>query len=445
MPEFGDANKLEAAPRPMRVTQVYRYPEKAAATTQFVDDFPNYYYATVDPSGTQLQLESGVNRAKMVRAPDGLRRPVIALRSSPTKAGGEITPWHDVFDLDHGYVRYFGDHKVATAVPLGSTNGNKAMVEAAMLHQAKTGSERLLAPPIMIFRGVTQGAALKGYVEFCGVAVIERVLTIVQRDPLSDMTFPNYVFDLAVLSTAPEGDLIDFRWVDDRRNPGVSLQATLNHAPKAWRDWVAGGTPTLSKVRRQVLSPRLVSRSDQLPPNSSAEEKTLKTIYGFFDGQKHRFEMLALKVAADIIGQDGSQFHEGWITKGGGDGGADFVGRLDVGTGLARTSLVVLGQAKCVLPTSSISAEQLARVVARLRRGWVGVYVTTGHYSRAAQLEMFEDQYPLVLISGRTLAETVRRMAMESYGGDLLTFLTTVCADYESSISLRRPEEVLSD
>ncbi|MEU3073273.1 hypothetical protein [Streptomyces laurentii] len=39
---------------------------------------------------------------------------------------------------------------------------------------------------------------------------------------------------------------------------------------------------------------------------------------------------------------------------------------------MAGTSLVVLGQAKCVKLDNLVAAEQIARVVARLRRGWNG-------------------------------------------------------------------------
>ncbi len=83
-------------------------------------------------------------------------------------------------------------------------------------------------------------------------------------------------------------------------------------------------------------------------------------------------------------------------------------------------------------------------MVARLRRGWIGVYVTTSDYSRNAQEEMVEDQYPIVLIDGRRLAEEVRRMAMDSHGGDLEAFLSDLASGYEEAVTSRRPEEVLS-
>ena len=429
--------------RPMRVTTVYRYPRGVPDNEPTVDGYPNYYYYTVAPDGRRLQLESGINPAKTIAAVDGARRPVIGLRSSPWKAGGDTTPWHDVFDLDHGHVRYFGDHKPSSVGQVGRTRGNAALYEAALLHQATTPDERALAPPIVIFRAVTERGAVKGHVEFCGVAVIERVETIVQRDPLSSSSFANYAFDLAVLDTATESEVVDWRWVDDRRNPALTRKEALRYAPRSWRDWVVGGAPVLPSVRRRVATSRLLSKDDQQPKPGSAEAAVLKEIYDFFDGQKHAFELLAAKVTADVLSRTGARYTEGWLTPPSGDGGADFVGRLEVGIGRATTSLVVLGQAKCISMQSHVSAAQLARVVARLGRGWIGVFVTTGVYSKGAQIEMNEDRYPIVLIDGRTLADTVRRLAMESHGGDLQAFLTDTITDYHAAIKARRPEEVL--
>ncbi|MFE7672499.1 restriction endonuclease [Streptomyces albidoflavus] len=133
----------------------------------------------------------------------------------------------------------------------------------------------------------------------------------------------------------------------------------------------------------------------------------------------------------------------GWLTRRSGDGGADFVGRLDIGSGLADISLVVLGQAKCVKLDNLVTAERIARVVARLRRGWIGVYVTTGAYSVPAQTEIVEDQYPIVLINGLELAREIRSMARDDHGGDLGACLGHILTQREIVITSRRPEEVL--
>lgn len=121
----------------------------------------------------------------------------------------------------------------------------------------------------------------------------------------------------------------------------------------------------------------------------------------------------------------------------------DFVGRLDVGSVEANTPLVILGQAKCVAPSSSISPDQVARVVARLRRGWLGAFVTTGAFSKQAQIEVIDDQYPVVLVSGRALVEEVRRLAGASFDGDVAALLQMITEEYVDLVTSRRPEEIL--
>ncbi|GAC1610739.1 MAG: hypothetical protein NVS3B26_19230 [Mycobacteriales bacterium] len=153
--------------------------------------------------------------------------------------------------------------------------------------------------------------------------------------------------------------------------------------------------------------------------------------------------MLASYVAASVLGDSGGRYRAGWITRAGGDGGMDFVGRLDVGTAENNTPLIVLGQAKCIKPSSSISPDEVARLVARLRRGWVGVFVTTGAFSKQAQIEIIDDQYPVVLVAGQALVTHVRRIASEQSDGDIDVLLKQVADEYDSSVLYRRPEEVL--
>lgn len=430
--------------REMRLTAVYRYARGSSAQAAEVDGYPNFHHLTAAVDGTRVLLESGINLIRSVTAVDGSRRPAIVLRSSPWKAGHETTPWHDSFDLDHGYVRYYGDHKASIRKPLGSTRGNGGIRDAWPLHRGTTPQERLMAPPILLFRAVRVSGAIKGYVEFCGVAVLERLEHIVQHDSASGRSFANYVFDLALLDLSRESENVDWRWIDDRRDPAVATENSLRCAPHSWRRWVSEGQPILAKVRRRVASIGIKSTAEQQPAPNSPEHQVLQRIYRFYDGQKHVFELLAAKVAGNVLRGRGAIYHEGWLTRGSGDGGTDFVGRLDVGSERATAALVVLGQAKCVTLSTSISAGQIARVVARLRRGWLGVYVTTGVYSRAAQEEMIDDQYPVILIDGLRLAEEVRRMAIEGHAGDVEALLSDASSGYHDAVTARRPEEVLS-
>lgn len=426
-----------------------RYARSASQVDVELDGFPNYHWL-LSPAALDLpkvMLEAGINTPRETRGPDGPRRALIAIRSSPWKAGHATNPWHDEFDLDHGHVRYFGDHKPTTMGLPGATAGNRSLLEAARLHSGTTTQERLLAPPLLLFRAVTvrrDGRSIvKGHVEFCGAAIIERLEHVVQRDPETGRSFPNIALDLAVVSGG-EIDGIDLRWIDDRRNSELTADEALRFAPASWKRWVTRGRQAIPGMRRRVLTSSVKSIADQQPSPGSVEHEILDTLYHFYDNRKHAFELLAAQVAAEVLRDSGARYKEGWLSRSSGDGGVDFVGRIDMGSARASTPVVVLGQAKCVLPTSSISAEQVARVVARLRRGWIGVYVTTGSFSKQAQIEIIDDQYPVVLISGRTLAETVRRLAHGNHGGDLVALLESTIEEYASAITYRRPEEVLS-
>jgi len=56
----------------------------------------------------------------------------------------------------------------------------------------------------------------------------------------------------------------------------------------------------------------------------------------------------------------------------------------------------VLGQAKCQVLDRPTHGRDIARTVARLRRGRLGVYVTTSFFSSQTQREVIEDRYPTV-------------------------------------------------
>ncbi|QEU69975.1 restriction endonuclease [Streptomyces galilaeus] len=378
-----------------------------------------------------------------VRAPEGWRRPAILIRSSPWKAGSEQTPWHDVFDLDNGHVRYFGDHKLTTTVPPGTTTGNAALLDALTGHQGHTPEERANAVPLLLFRAVSRNGKVKGHVEFCGLGIIERAERLVQWGGSEHTTFTNYVYDIALLDLTVECDKVSWEWINSRRDKHVTHSKTLEHAPSAWREWVKHGNSALPRLRRRVARAKVTKVPDQRPKPETLEAQDLGLIYKYFDGRKHDFEAVASAVAARVLRGAGNSYVEGWLTRRSGDGGADFVSRLDIGYGLASTSLVVLGQAKCVKPDTLVTAEQIARVVARLRRGWIGVYVTTGAYSVPAQMEMLEDQYPIVLISGMDVARELRSMARDDHGGDLEACIEYILTGRETAVTNRRPEEIL--
>jgi hypothetical protein len=159
---------------------------------------------------------------------------------------------------------------------------------------------------------------------------------------------------------------------------------------------------------------------------------------------EHRFEGLASEVVGTYMNESG-RYRKGWITKRSGDGGIDFVGRLDLGAVDNGLKLVVLGQAKCrAIDSPGTGGLDLARTVARLSRGWVGAFVTTGHYTVQAQREAIDDRFPLLLVNGRQVGEAVVRNAAVR-GLTVPDYISAIDAEYDGQLSSRLPEEILAE
>jgi hypothetical protein len=429
----------------LRIGALFRYSDKATSPEeQFVDGLPNYYAATHTPGATKAVLVKGINPLQSVKLPGKQERmPAIILVSSPRKAGTVDTPWENYLDVDNGYVRYFGDNAKPDQNP-DDANGNFRLREQFMLHASEDRSERLKASPIIIFE--RSGA---GYLSFQGVGIVTNVELVMQRVPGEKTAFANYVFEFVVLNLAETQDTFDWNWISKRRDASISDEDSLSLAPLGWKTWVSKGNGCLPSVRRRVAQVSVVDKEDQFPAESSQEYKDLKQIYDYYTDKKnkHGFEPLAAKVAERLFQSDGRGYTHGWITKASGDGGADFVGRLDVGDGFSKLRIVVLGQAKCEQINKPTGGNHIARLVARLRRGWVGVYVTTSYFSDNSQQEVIEDRCPIMLVNGKKVAQEVRKMARES-GREIKEFLEMVDEDYQKesgALDVRRldPEQVL--
>lgn len=330
------------------------------------------------------------------------RLPAFIFLSNPFKRGAEETPWVDIVQPDDGYCLYHGDNRRAGKLPL-SSRGNAKFSELQQYY--KDPDLRKYAPPILVFEQIEHGGTRKGYRRFCGFGVPVRQSLATQKERSGEY-FTNLVIEIALFRMEKENEHFDWRWIDQRRDGSLSADSVLRAAPLSWKRWVGGGELVVETCRRLVARQTVVEPAQQRK-TTPAEDSILSETYAYYDKDKHPFEGLASFVAQRILGP---QCRRGWVTKRSGDGGVDFVCRLDVGDPadrLSRTSAVMLGQAKCISPDSSISGHDLARVVARLQRGWIGIYVTTGTYSRGAQLDLAQDRYPIVLVNGQRLARVI--------------------------------------
>ncbi|WP_244204260.1 hypothetical protein [Streptomyces africanus] len=230
---------------------------------------------------------------------------MILIRSSPWKAGTEQTPWHDVFDMDNGHVRYFGDHKAELDAAPGTTTGNSALLEAFNMHHAHTSEKRAAATPLLLFRAVPRNGKPKGHVEFCGLGVVERAERLVQWGGHQHTTFINYAYDIALIDLTAENDEVTWDWIHVRRDKDVTVTQALGLAPHAWREWVKHGNSALPRLRRRVARARVTKVRDQRPAVGSPDAADLETVYRRFDGHKHDFEALASAVAARVLPAQG--------------------------------------------------------------------------------------------------------------------------------------------
>lgn len=423
----------------IRIGTVLRYARAKDSAPPEIDGLPNYFYATHSPGQNMALLEAGINPIQRTKTQQ--RVPAILISSSPHKVGTSETQWQDFFNPDIGHIRYHGDNKSAGIDP-GTPRGNAALLAQFNLHRSRNPADRLKAAPLLFFRRIRVGERSKGNVVFHGFGVIERVDRVVQFDPRKGQSFSNYSFDFAVLSLAAEAEEFDWNWITQRRDDNFSDGEVLAHAPEAWRIWVKEGSDALPKCRRRVSKILVVPKTEQRPTSGSKEERILDSIYRFYDGKKSRFEALAEFIGRRILGVSG-RYVSGWITPSSSDGGADFIGRLDLGSGLASVKLIVLGQAKCERPDVPTGGNHIARTVARLRRGWIGIYITTSFFSEAVQREVIEDKYPIVLVDGLRLAREAYAATIERGLNDVNELLAEIDAFHDQLIAQRDPEEIL--
>jgi short-subunit dehydrogenase len=81
--------------------------------------------------------------------------------------------------------------------------------------------------------------------------------------------------------------------------------------------------------------------------------------------------------------------------------------------------------------------------VARLKRGWIGAYVTTSFFSERSQQEISEDKYPLLAVNGLELAKQTLKLVENNRAATVVDFLTTLDKTFSDNVEKKKPEDVL--
>ena len=360
----------------------------------------DFYALTRGSHGTGVNPNRGIFYYAALRDPLGVSRiPAFLLYSNNLRGLSERNPWLDVVDADDGYALYHGDNRTPGSDPY-SADGNRRVLEVA--YQYADPNLRTLAPPMILFERAAVPGSSTSYRRLAGYG-LPRDLRV-QSQGSERGTFTNLVIELVLFSLNDEGERLNWDWIDRRRDGSLTSDEALVSAPAAWKRWVRLGDSALETSRRRVFGASIRSPAEQRREATTDDQMLGQEIYKFFNSNAYQFEGLASWVAGRVLGPTSSR---GWVTPRI-DGGIDFVSRLDLGSGFSKAIVVVLGQAKCIAPGSSVRGIDLARTVARLKRGWIGVVVTTGTFSVKAQQELLSDQYPLVLIDGTRIAQEIR-------------------------------------
>lgn len=426
----------------LKMGQIYRYSKKGRSEEEeYIDNLPNYfYYTNVNNFESTFTFQKGIHCVKSIRTNDGETRcPVIIISSSPYKAGTKYTPWKDYYDTDHGYIKYYGDNRRGDSLP-NNKPGNRELLKLFSKYKSEDIETRKnKAVPIVFFERVNYDSRIKGNLKFQGFGIIDTAKLITQAS--NNKEFTNYMFEFAVFSLTNENEEFDWNWIAKRCDSSLLTEETNKYAPKSWREWVKTGN--IEANRRNVAKLKIVKTINQIPIKNSKEEKILNIVRNFYENKKNMFEILAMECVKFFLKESNIRYTEGKITKKSGDGGIDFILKINIGSGFEGLDIVVLGQAKC--EKSATSGKDIARTVARLKRGWIGAYVTTSYFSDPVQIEIIEDQYPLIKINGLKLAELIDRNVLEGSNDfeKLEKYLKILENGYNKKLSTRDPEIML--
>jgi Restriction endonuclease AspBHI N-terminal/Restriction endonuclease len=421
----------------LKVGESYRFGRGEAGdpNVQKIGNHQNWFFVTAGlMEMPTLWPQRGIYSPSRVDRQESSQIPLIICTTSPHRAGSDDAPWTDILRPDEGYAWYFGDNKTPGIDP-ASSQGNRKLLEAMKMHASSNQLERELAPPVLLLTTHGEHGFGKGYKRVEGLAVVKRAEQVVQRNPKNGDVYRNFRFEFEILDTRRDDDLISMEWLNSRLDPTGTIDGQSQFAPEVWKEFMAKGGLVLPHLRRDVLRDMTVSKDFQLPPYGTDLALILEGILQHFEDKKIKFEAIASRVIERIFEEQGLTYRTRTLTQHSGDGGYDFVGQLDLDPrgGFASSRQIVLGQAKC--ERSGTSGRDVARLVARLNRGWYGAYVTTSFFTKNTQHELFEDRLPVILVPGARVASIVKH-EIELNQMKLPDYLDSVVGMVENEVGL---------
>ena len=89
------------------------------------------------------------------------------------------------------------------------------------------------------------------------------------------------------------------------------------------------------------------------------------------------------------------------------DGGRDAIGHLTLGPLNDPIHITFALEAKCYAFSNRVGVKETSRLISRIKQREFGVIVTTSGVDSQAYKEIRQDGHPIVIISGRDIAQTL--------------------------------------
>ena len=309
---------------------------------------------------------------------------------------GKESEWPDELDVFQGVYTYYGDNrKPGTGLHETPKKGN---VELRQLFELAHGSamDRSRCPIILIF----ENTLTDHDVIFKGLAVPgaknlgpgEDLIAVWATE--NGQRYQNYKATFTILDVGE----IDGAWVRS-----VFQQKEIDYSdsrvPTALRKWVE-----LGEYKPLTAEPIKVIRTiDEQTPRPGLQTSLIENILAACKEDPWKFEQIAASIWQMSIDMDMTID----VTRKWRDCGRDAIGHLIMGPSHDPIKINFALEAKCLTPPNRVGVEYMSRLISRLKHREFGVMVTTSVVDSQAYKEIRADQHPIVVISGRDIAETL--------------------------------------
>jgi len=318
-----------------------------------------------------------------------------------TSTGNE-PDWPDELNPFTGTYTYYGDNRTP-GKDLHDTKpgGNKTLAKIfEMSHQGT--EERMRCPLILVFEATGTGRDMV----FRGLAVPGSN----QQGPREDLVaiwktyqgerFQNYRAIFSILDCG----VISGDWIRKVFSDRI-VDLSDARVPVALKSWIVSG-----KISPLMAEP-VKTRSTELQlPLPGLQAEIVDSIRDYCKDDPFLFE----PIAAEIWRMSCAAPLEMEMTKRYRDGGRDAIGHILLGpvSDAIRVSFAL--EAKLYASGNRVGVRETSRLVSRLRHREFGVLVTTSALDKQAYEEVRSDQHPIIVISGRDVAEILIQEGINS-------------------------------